>query len=233
MSKNFIQVELQAVYGDSRCVAESAWTSSLDYQKKESRTDEDVKRVVNMLADAKHSTPFESIIFRWWIRMPVAIDRQFMTHRLQSASGQSARYRTMPTDFLPTSNDVLEILQKAYGYDKGLNVALQYETHCVEANNFYQQTCRVLKESQATGAISNPELKRAREFLRGVLPQHNFVERVSVMNLRSWCNFYRLRSKSDAQPEIQQIAYLMLQEIKKHDKILDTVEALEKNDWRI
>jgi thymidylate synthase (FAD) len=230
---NKIEVELQAVYGGDREVAESAWTSSLDYQKKQTRSDDDVARVVNMLADAKHSTPFESIIFRWWIRMPVAIDRQYMTHRLQSASGQSARYRTMPSEFLPMSDDVTQIIKKAYGEDIGFNICMQYEELCSKNNFYYRAVSDKLKEKSKANVISNEELKRAREFLRGVLPQHNLVERVSVMNLRSWCNFYKLRSKNDAQPEIQLIANLMLQEVEKHDTIKTAVNALKRNNWSV
>lgn len=233
MKNNIIQVELQDVYGSDRHIAEAAWTSSLDYQKKQTRSEEDVARVVKMLADAKHSTPFESIIFRWWIRMPVAIDRQYMTHRLQSASGQSGRYRTMPSDYLEMGEDVKDILKKANGEDKGINTIIQYEQLCETANTYYQNASKKLREAEKAGVITNPELKRAREFLRGVLPQHNMVERVSIMNLRSWANFYRLRSKSDAQLEIQQVAVLMREKLNAHPEIKHALEALEKNHWTI
>jgi thymidylate synthase ThyX len=139
----------------------------------------------------------------------------------------------MPSEFLPVSTDIKEILQKAVGEDRGMNLALQYETHCESANFFYRQASDTLKQKEKEGIITNLEYKRVREFLRGVLPQHNFVERVSVMNLRSWCNFYKLRSKSDAQPEIQEVAKQMLQEIRKHDSIKCVINALEQNNWTI
>lgn len=230
---NKIQVELQEIYGTDKHVAEAAWTSSLTYQGKQKRTEEDVSRVVHMLADAKHSTPFESIIFRWWIRMPIAIDRQFMTHRLQSASGMSGRYRTMPTDFLGIPDDIKTITKKVYGSDAGEHIINQYSVFCESANDFYIAVCNKSKYEKERQTITNDEYKRIREFFRGVLPQHNMTERVSVMNLRSWCNFYRLRSKNDAQPEIREVANLMMQEIKKHENIKNTINALEKNNFII
>jgi len=107
-----IKVELQDFMGGDRAIAEAAWTSSKDNQNRTNRPEEDVARVVNMLADYKHSVPFESVIFRFWIRMPIAVDRQFMTHRIGSHSGMSGRYRTMPSEFLDVPKDVYNILSK-------------------------------------------------------------------------------------------------------------------------
>src|SRR5574343_1222477 len=112
-----IKVELQDWLGNDKSIAESAWTSSLTYQAKNNRTKKDVKRVVEMLANLKHSVPFESVVLRFWIKLPIAVDRQLMTHRLQSASGMSGRYRTMPREFLKVPKDVLDIYSKVSSKD--------------------------------------------------------------------------------------------------------------------
>ncbi len=226
-----IQVELQAGYGGDKEIAESAWTSSLTYQGKQKRTPKDVKRVVNMLADSKHSTPFESVIFRFWIKMPIAIDRQFMTHRLQSASGMSGRYRTMPREFLEIPNDVKKIIKKIDGND---HFKLHnYRDICIKANNFYAEVTHAARTAETFGYINNSEMKRIREFYRGMLPQHNFTERVSIMNLRAFCNFIKLRNKPEAQPEIRYLAKLMLKEVKKSGVCPIALKALERNNWII
>jgi thymidylate synthase ThyX len=200
-----IKVELQETMGGDRSIAEAAWTSSLDYQKKQSRTDEDVKRVVEMLATARHSTPFESIILRFWIKMPIAIDRQFMTHRLQSASGMSGRYRTMPSEYLDIPDDVMDICNMIptsgsyqlpdgkgtiYGMDDFVE---RYYQACEVANNSYSQMNLIAKDAEKLGHITNTQYKRFREFMRGMLPQHNMTERVSIMNLRAFSNFQKTR----------------------------------------
>jgi len=59
------------------------------------------------------------------------------------------------------------------------------------------------------------------------------TERVTIMNLRSWANFYKLRSKHDAQPEIQQVANLMHAEVCKHNICPIALEALSRNNWSI
>lgn len=242
-----IKVELQNVYGTDKDVASSAWTSSLDYQKKQTRTDDDVKRVVNMLADSGHSTPFESIILRFWMKVPIQTDRQIMTHRLQSTSGMSGRYRTMPKEYLEIPEDIKQIFPKLddwFGipedYETGEklqthseNIIQEYNELCSKANNWYEEQIYCNKVAREEGYISNDEFKRLREFFRGVLPQNNMTERVSIMNLRAFCNFIKLRNSPHAQPEIRKVAELMLEQVKQHPEIKVSIEALEKNNWNI
>lgn len=227
---NQIKVELQEIMGTDKSIAESAWTSSLDYQKKKSRTNEDVTRIINMLADSKHSTPFESVVFRFWIKMPIATDRQFMTHRLQSASGMSGRYRTMPNEWLQIPQDVELINSKI----KERRIPFSsYNDICKKSNEIYNYLLLDLKEAQNANEITNTEYKRLREFYRGMLPQHNMTERVSVMNLRAFANFIKLRLSKDAQPEIQEVARQMLEQVEKSLKCPVAIEALKRNNWNI
>lgn len=226
---NQIKVELQSFMGDDKSIADSAWTSSLDYQKKKTRTPEDVKRVVKMLAENKHSTPFESVVFRFWIKMPISTDRQFMTHRLQSASGMSGRYRTMPNEFQEAPDDVKEIMNKV----QKLDMIKEYNTICEHANWFYNDMLSDLKVDEKDGKITNNEYKRLREFFRGVLPQNNMTERVSIMNLRAFANFIKLRLSPHAQPEIREVARQMLEAVKKSNVCPTAIEELEKNGWAI
>jgi thymidylate synthase (FAD) len=231
MKHKQIIVELQDFMGSDRAIADAAWTSSTEYTKKTAKTDEDVKRIVNMLADSKHSVPFESVVLRFHIRMPIAIDRQFMTHRLQSASGMSGRYRTMPDEFLEMPQDVKDIIDLATG--KAYLYEFQYNKICQEANTLYRTQLTDLRAAEKSGAITNKEYKRVREFLRGELPQHNMTERVSVMNLRALSNFLKLRGKEDAQLEIRVIAEQMLQELETKSVCPVALEAIKRNNWAI
>lgn len=231
MTESQIKVELQEFLGSDKSIAQAAWTSSYDQTQKDLRTEDDVRRVVNLLADEKHSVPFESVVFRFWLRLPIAIDRQHMTHRIASHSGMSGRYRTMPKEFLDMPEDVSNILDKI-GHRKGMYTQV-YKTICVEANEEYSLACGEFKEAKLSGKISNDEYKRVREFYRGILPQHNMTERVTVINLRSFANYYKLRSKSNAQPEIQFIAKEMLKQIEEKNVCPIAIEALKKNNWVI
>jgi hypothetical protein len=56
--------------GDDRTIACCAWTSTTDQKKKESKSEEDVKRVVQMLIRDKHTSPLESAVmtflYQYW-----------------------------------------------------------------------------------------------------------------------------------------------------------------------
>lgn len=223
---NQIKVELQETMGNDKSIAEMAWTSSYNLESKQTKTEQDVTKIVNMLAHLKHSVPFESVVFRFWMRIPIQTDRQIMTHRIQSASGMSGRYRTMPQDWLQMPEDIRHILS---GYD----IETQYNELCKAANEWYKSCLVTLKAEEKKGTIVNQEYKRLREFLRGVLPQNNMTERVSIINLRSFANFYKLRSASDAQPEIQIVANEMLRLIKEKNICPVAIHALEQNQWII
>jgi len=232
-----IQVELQDSFGDDRVIASAAWTSSLDYQRKQSRTNEDVERVVKMLADLQHSVPFESVVFRFWIKLPISADRQFVTHRIASHSGMSGRYRTMPNEWQEVPKDINDIFKKIPRSNNAswyqTDILLHYNDLCQSTNQFYSEALEFLKENEKSGNITNQEYKRCREFLRGVLPQNNMTERVTTMNLRSFANFIKLRLSEHAQPEICTVASLMLEEVKEKGKCPIAIEWLEKNGWRL
>jgi len=227
---NQIKVELQEWMGNDKSIADSAWTSSIDYQKKKQRTEEDVVRIVNMLADLKHSVPFESVIFRFWIRLPIVADRQHMTHRIASHSGMSGRYRTMPDDFLDVPDDIKEILKNNKSF---YLIEEQYKQLSKETNEWYRNAINLFKNLEKEKMLSNSQFKRLREFFRGVLPQNNMTERVTVMNLRSFSNYQKLRNSEHAQPEIREIAQQMLKEVKEKNICPIALEALEKNNWII
>jgi flavin-dependent thymidylate synthase len=228
-----IKVELQEAMGSDKSIADAAWTSSTELSKKEFKTDEDIKRVVNMLADSGHSTPFESVIFRFWIKMPIQTDRQHMTHRIGSHNGMSGRYRTMPAEFMEVPGDVSEIGFKAFDHLEADLIEAAYTRQCKEANDLYLELLKKFRQAEREGKISNTEYKRAREFYRGALPQNNMTERVTIFNLRSFCNYQKLRNSPHAQPEIRRVAELMLLAVKESNVCPVALAALERNGWNI
>ena len=224
-----IQVELQEWMGSDRQIAEAAWTSSYSLQTKESKTDEDVERVVRMMASSGHGTPFEAVVMRFWIRMPIFTDRQHMTHRVATHNGLSGRYRTVPTDYYEEPDDVQEILNKASTPDREL--LEMYYNSCETAVTHYKLGIDRLKEARSEGLIDAAEFKRAREVWRAQIPVGRMVERVSIFNLRSFANYMRHRLSPHAQEEIQQVARLMLQQVKDKAIAPVAIEELEKRTW--
>lgn len=230
MEKGVIHVELQEHMGSDRSIANSAWTSSYDLQKREDRTDEDVDRVVSMCAKNGHGTPFEAVVFRFWLRMPIFTDRQHMTHRIASHNGLSGRYRTMPTDYFLVPDDVQEILSR---WEAGKDIQKDYDRVCSEVMTSYGQWIVGLKEARDEGVIDANEYKRVREVVRGAVPTSGMIERTTIMNLRSFANYIKLRADSHAQPEIQYVAKEMLRQVKEQKICPVAIEGLEKRGWDI
>lgn len=226
MIKSTILVELQNTMGSDREIAESAWTSSYNKERREIKSDLDVANIVPKLIKDGHGTPVESVIFRFWIRMPIFTDRQHMTHRMASHNGLSGRYRTMPDDYYGIPDDVQLILDKANMYGG-------YDNHCQWCIDWYIEQIKILKRNEVDKVITNAEFKRAREILRGVLPQSNMVERTTIMNLRSFANYMKQRSSDHAQPEIKEVARLMLKAVEESNVAPIAIATLKEIGWKI
>lgn len=227
-----LQVELQGSFGSDRDIAEAAWTSSSSLQGKAKRSDLDVERIVTQLARDGHGVPFESVILRFWMRLPIMIDRQVITHRLSSQNGMSSRYRTMPDDFYGVPKDVVNILEKCMPM-YGKLVDQHYHSLALANNEFYRNVLKQSKEAENNQLITNTEYKRVREIIRGILPQSNMTERVTTINLRSFANFQKLRNSEHAQQEIRLIAEMMLQLVKDNNIAPVAIRELEKKGWVI
>jgi len=225
-----IKVELQSWMGSDRMIAESAWTSSTTLQGKQKRTEADVERVVRTLIKEKHATPIESVVFRFWLKLPIQTDRQHMTHRIASQNGMSGRYRTMPAEWLHVTEDISVITAKLQ--ERRMHLP-HYENLCQQANDWYQALILDLKEAEKAAEITNKEYKRLREFYRGVLPQNNMTERITILNLRSFSNYQKLRNSEHAQLEIQQLAQLMLEAVENSNACPIAIKSLKEVNWDI
>jgi thymidylate synthase (FAD) len=232
-----ILVELQEYMGSDASIANAAWTSTYDKDKREDKYDdpEKVANIVPGLIKAGHGTPIESVILRFWIRLPIYTDRQHMTHRIASHNGLSGRYRTLPNDWFSLPKDVCDMYDRLNPNPHGATpmAKLGYDSICQQAYSFYNEQLRELKLQEKWGKITNAEFKRAREVLRGVLPTAGMVERTTIMNLRSFANYQFQRNSDHAQPEIRQIAKLMLEEVEKANVCPVAVSTLKSIGWKL
>jgi thymidylate synthase (FAD) len=227
-----ILVELQETMGSDLSIANAAWTSTYDKDRREDKYDDNskVNNIVRRLILDGHGTPVESVILRFWIRMPIFTDRQHMTHRIASHNGLSGRYRTMPEDYYKLPQDVLDICQKA---DPTSSIIYDYDRVCEVVTNSYKHSIETLKLAEKSGQITNVEFKRAREVIRGQLPTSGMVERTSIMNLRSFANYQKQRNSDHAQPEIKQVAQLMLKCVEDANIAPVAVATLKEKGWVI
>lgn len=225
-----ILVELQDTMGSDLSIANAAWTSTYDKNKREDKYDDQTKisKLVRQLILDRHGTPVESVVFRFWIRMPIFTDRQHITHRIGSHNGLSGRYRTMPLDYFHLPNDVKTILNKSKASS---HIQDKYEEICKTSTNAYSTMLDSLKSDEKTGLIDNKEFKRVREVIRGILPTAGMVERTSIMNLRAFANYQRQRNSEHAQPEIREVARLMLEQVESANIAPVAIATLKEIEW--
>lgn len=232
--RGLIQVELQEWMGSDASIANAAWTSTYDKEKREDKYDDPAKvaALVPRLIRDGHTTPIESVVLRFWIRHPIFNDRQHMTHRIQSPNGLSGRYRTLPDDWYPIPDDVVNITEKCIP-TAGASLRSSFDEEMERQYRYYSDWLHMLKKGELAGRITNAEYKRVREVIRGVLGTAFMVERTSILNLRSFANYQRLRNSDHAQPEIRSVARMMLEQVKAAKIAPVAIATLEEVGWRI
>lgn len=228
-----ILVELQEWMGSDISIANAAWTSTYDKEKRENKYNDldKISELISRLIKEGHGTTIESVVFRFWIKMPTFTDRQHVTHRICSHNGLSHRYRTAPEEWFSLPEDVKEIFDKS-GYGSG-TASVEYEYSCRNAFDTYKKQLQSLKQSEKDNKISNQEFKRAREIIRAMLPTAGMTERTTIMNLRSFANYQFQRNSPHAQKEIRTVAQLMLEEVKKANVAPIAISTLEEIGWKL
>ena len=201
------KVELTGWYGSDETHALSAWTSTsrdLSYEKKNR-----IPQLLKMLAESGHHTVFEKSSLHFLITTDVASHIHILKSRIGvSANAESARYKELKDDkyYVPQ--------------DWPLEEKARYVAFMEDALMRYHETLKRLVDSGMSR-------KRAKESARFYLPYGNQITMDVMFNWRSFNHFLGLRMKPDAQVEIREIAYEMLNLVKKipGDPFKHTAEA--------
>lgn len=243
------EVKLLDYWNSDREIAESAWAST----QRNKRTDGDVYRVITQsVVPLHHDTPKEAVWFRFWIRCPIYVERQLDKYRMtiqkqdfrveyeEGSFGRlgitqnelSLRYRTMPNDYIRQPEDVEEIIKKTpvrVGESKYLENT--YQSVMEYARSAYSNLVNNMELAVITGQISRKEMRRAREFFRGVLGTGFFTDMQIICNLNTLEHILNQRLAPEAQPEAREVAEMMLQQVKEVCPI--TISAMiNTNNWK-
>jgi thymidylate synthase (FAD) len=83
-------VQLEDMLGGDAAVLRGA---RICYQSVARSAEDDVRLIRRLMrSDPKHNTVFEHAVFRWGVRCPVFVARQWMRHRIGSFNEKSLRY---------------------------------------------------------------------------------------------------------------------------------------------
>ncbi len=163
----------------------------------------DTRALIRYLMRHKHTTPFEMVEFKFHIRAPIFVARQWMRHRTASVNEVSARYSIMEDDyFLPEHLRTQSSVNRQGSEEEMVGdelLILKQKASCDMAFHVYDDLLR-------HGC--------SRELARTHLPVSTVTEFFWKINLHNLFHFLKLRMDSHAQPEIQVLAKQVYELIK-------------------
>lgn len=169
----------------------------VSFAKRKLEIDDSDEGLIAYLMRERHGTPFEHNAFRFHVKAPIFVAREWMRHRIGSFNEWSARYSKLEPEFYLPSN-VRQRVGKPGHYryepvDEGKRIVFQ---------NHLRMACE--------GAFQQYELALAMEIApeqaRFFLPVNVYTQFYWTINARSLMNFLSLRNASTAQWEIRQYA---------------------------
>jgi thymidylate synthase (FAD) len=155
--------------------------------------------LIRFLMRDRHGTPFEHNAFRFHIRCPLFVAREWFRHRIGSFNEFSMRYARATDDFyVPEAEDVRTQVGKpgAYSFDP-------VDPELAEAT---REELRAVYETAYATYERLVEQGVARELARAVLPVGAYTEFYWTVNARALMNFVSLRAADTAQREIRRYA---------------------------
>lgn len=187
-------VRLDASEATDLSVVNGARVSFLETKNEMEDKDEGL---IRFLMREKHASPFEHNLFRFHIKCPISVAREWMRHRWSSFNEHSLRYSKAIDDFyVPAADQVRSQVGKPGSYrfePLGEEVASRTQDlmrkHFQESWNLYQELL---------------ELGVAKEVSRNVLPVALYTEFFWTVNARALMNFISLRNAESAMWEIRQ-----------------------------
>lgn len=143
-----------------------------------------------------HTSPFEHVVFKFHVKAPIFVFRQWHRHRTWSYNEISARYSELPNEYyIPeTFNFGTQSAKnhQSMNIDEELENAQLFHSamiaHCESAFQVYHH--------MLSGGVP-------REVARMVLPVNVYSRMIATVNLRNLLHFLFLRDDEHAQYEMQ------------------------------
>jgi thymidylate synthase (FAD) len=189
-------VRLDAVMADDLSVVNAARVSFARHKDAMDASDEGL---IRFLMRERHGTPFEHNSFRFHIRCPIFVAREWFRHRIGSFNEFSMRYAKATDDFyVPAPEDVRSQVGKPGAYT--------FETVAPELAESTRETFESIYQVAYAAYEELVEAGIAREIARCVLPVGAYTEFFWTVNARALMNFVSLRAAETAQREIRRYA---------------------------
>ena len=189
-------VRLDDAMADDLSVVNGARVS---FARRKTEMDESDEGLIRFLMRERHGTPFEHNAFRFHVRCPIFVAREWMRHRTSSYNEFSLRYAKATDDFyLPEPDDVRTQVGKPGAYS--------FEPVSEEVARETREELQAVYEHAYAAYERLVEAGVARELARSALPVGAYTQFFWTVNARSLMNFLSLRNAPAAQLEIRRYA---------------------------
>jgi thymidylate synthase (FAD) len=186
-------VELEDWYGDDLTIVNAARQS---FARSSLELTEADRGLINMLMRDRHGTPFEMVDFRFNVKAPIIVAREWFRHRMASYNEMSGRYSKLPAEWYVHNIEDIRTQKGSPGRYKFEPLDAQLaEAVQREMEDQYERCWLAYQKALDKGV--------AREVARTVLPQGMMTRFTFKVNLRSLLNFVSLRSPDTAMKEIR------------------------------
>jgi thymidylate synthase (FAD) len=202
LDKGFVR--LIDVMGDDAAIVQAARVS---YGSGTKKVLED-RGLIRYLLRHAHTTPFEMVEFKFHVKLPIFVARQWIRHRTANVNEYSGRYSEMKDEFYtPNPNDIRpqSVLNKQGRSEETL------------PDGMADQAANAFKSGQDDAYAQYQEFLEqgiAREIARINLPVSNYTEWYWKIDLHNLFHFLRLRIDAHAQYEIRVFAEAIAELVK-------------------
>ena len=189
-------VRLDDAMADDLSVVNGARVS---FARRKEEMDASDEGLIRFLMRDRHGSPFEHNAFRFHIRCPIFVAREWFRHRIGSFNEFSLRYAKATDDFyVPEADDVRTQVGKpgAYSFEPVTPELAEETREELQAvyDHAYETYTRLVEQGVA------------RELARSVLPVGAYTQFYWTVNARALMNFVSLRNSEFAQLEIRRYA---------------------------
>jgi thymidylate synthase (FAD) len=218
LDKGFVR--LVDSMGDDAAIVQSARVS---YGKGTKKFSED-RVLIRYLIRNKHTTPLEMVTFKFHVKAPLFVIRQWHRHRTWSYNEMSGRYSEMPEDcYVPKEEHVTT--QDPNNKQGGTTNLVSFESMNIQGIelesgvvlNAFDNWDDVFSSDQKEIQHRYKEYLQTgmrRELARINLPLAQYSEMYAKVDLHNLFHFLRLRMDSHAQFEIREYANALYELIK-------------------
>jgi thymidylate synthase (FAD) len=171
----------------------------VSFARRKEEMDESDEGLVRFLMRDRHGTPFEHNAFRFHVRAPLFVAREWFRHRVGSFNEFSMRYARATDDFyVPEPEDVRSQVGKPGSYS--------FEQVDPELADQTREELQAVYDAAYSAYERLVEAGVARELARCAIPMGAYTEFYWTVNARSLMNFVSLRAAETAQREIRRYA---------------------------